>query len=934
MSNRKRIPKDNKKQETRLVDAEEVRKGQERRRSIKGLVLLLAGLLCLLSYAGVIKGSFGSLTDEFLRYGFGMGAIVVPLVILILGFGFLVRRRNWLATKGFWLAAAAYLCLLGLFQHFFVPADDLFTPHLLPEGGGLAGALLLSALRKVFGVTGGVIVVILGLLACLFAEAYHLGLFRREADGDDGELEDVSRRRTPRPERTRRRVSRQGDREEDAKPAGSLFGRFHEEDREREHSALDVYHDEEFSEFNADIRKKGPFERILDFGRNVGRQNEPESGESFEDNPFLNGEERRDGVHNNIITNEEADESYGTETRGHGKPHEGSEPRAPLSPIYPEEQQKVVLRPSAGSWTGAAPAAPAGEGEDGFLTFPEAEQGPAEPEMPASPEPAPAADSAPETAVPETPAGSTATVAAAAVSAATAATAAAAGSVTDGKEDGQPEEAGRSRYIFPPLSLLNDAVKTDPRNYQSEIAEKVRILEQTLADFKVNAKVINATRGPAVTRFELKPAPGVKVSSVVNLADDIALRLAAPGVRVEAPSPGKAAIGIEAPNAKNDPVNFKEVVDNDAVRKDPSKLCVGLGRDISGNIITIDLAKMPHLLIAGSTGSGKSVCVNTLIAGILYKARPDEVKLILVDPKVVELTNYNGIPHLLTPVVTDAKKAASALHWAVAEMERRYQSFADNHVRDINAYNEQAKEKMPFIVIVIDEMSDLMMVARADVEDAILRLAQKARACGIHLVLATQRPSVDVITGIVKANIPSRIAFAVASLTDSRTILDMGGAEKLLGKGDMLFSPIGTNKPLRVQGAFVSDAELNRVTDFIKNQAIPVEYSDEVTSVELPSDSHNEGKGPDGGEAGAENQQDELLEDAIRLVLDLGQASASMLQRRFHVGYSRAGRLVDTMESMGIVGPAVGSKPRELKMSRQEVEERYLKGGDGHDNGK
>ena len=431
------------------------------------------------------------------------------------------------------------------------------------------------------------------------------------------------------------------------------------------------------------------------------------------------------------------------------------------------------------------------------------------------------------------------------------------------------------------------------------------------------------TRGPAVTRFELEPAPGVKVSSVVNLADDIALRLAAPGVRVEAPIPGKAAIGIEAPNLRNEMVGFKEVVDCAVVKEDASKLCVGLGKDISGNVITIDLSKMPHLLVAGSTGSGKSVCVNTLLAGILYKARPDEVKLILVDPKVVELTNYNGIPHLLVPVVTDAKKAASALHWAVAEMERRYQSFADTRVRDIKSYNAQAVEKMPFIVIVIDEMSDLMMVAKADVEDAILRLAQKARACGIHLVLATQRPSVDVITGIVKANIPSRIAFAVSSQTDSRTILDMGGAEKLLGKGDMLFYPIGSNKPLRVQGAFVSDEELNKVTDFIKEQAIPVEYSEEVTNVALPSDSRKN-ELADGDPEAVDTGQDELLTDAIRLVLELGQASASMLQRRFRIGYNRAARLVDTMEEMGIVGPATGSKPRELKMSRAEVERLFL----------
>jgi S-DNA-T family DNA segregation ATPase FtsK/SpoIIIE len=479
----------------------------------------------------------------------------------------------------------------------------------------------------------------------------------------------------------------------------------------------------------------------------------------------------------------------------------------------------------------------------------------------------------------------------------------------------------KSTYKLPPLEILDKPVVTDPVSYKNDIMRQCSVLEQTLADFKVRAKVIAVTRGPSVTRFELEPAPGVKVSSVVNLADDIALKLAAPGVRIEAPIPGKAAIGIEVPNIKNDPVNFYEVVDNDVVQKQESKLCIGLGKDISGNIIPADLSKMPHLLVAGSTGSGKSVCINTIIAGILYKAHPDEVKLILVDPKVVELSNYNGIPHLLVPVVTEPKKAASALHWAVAEMERRYKAFADNHVREIKSYNAQAEEKMPYIVIIIDELSDLMMVAKVDVEDAILRLAQKARAAGIHLILATQRPSVDVITGIVKANIPSRIAFAVSSQTDSRTILDMGGAEKLLGKGDMLFYPIGYNKPVRVQGAFVSDAELNRVVDFIVKQSIPVEYKDEVTAQALECDAKENAMADD---SGSTVMEDELFEDALRLVMDMGQASSSMLQRRFRIGYTRAARLVDTMEELGIVGQSVGSKPREVILSRQEIEERFL----------
>ena len=486
----------------------------------------------------------------------------------------------------------------------------------------------------------------------------------------------------------------------------------------------------------------------------------------------------------------------------------------------------------------------------------------------------------------------------------------------------EPEAQAASSYQLPPLELLDTPKASDPSTYQKDIMDQCAVLEQTLADFKVRARVVAVTRGPSVTRFELEPAAGVKVSSVVNLADDIALRLAAPGVRIEAPIPGKSAIGIEAPNTKNDPVCFREVVEAGSVRNAKEHLCIGLGKDISGDIISADLAKMPHLLVAGSTGSGKSVCINTIIAGLLYRATPDEVKLILVDPKVVELSNYNGIPHLLTPVVTEPKKAASALHWAVAEMERRYKAFADSRVRDIKTYNAQAAEKMPYIVIIIDELSDLMMVAKVDVEDAILRLAQKARAAGIHLILATQRPSVDVITGIVKANIPSRIAFAVSSQTDSRTIIDMGGAEKLLGKGDMLFYPMGYNKPVRVQGAFVSDDELNKIVDFIIKQSIPVNYSEEVTEQELECDNKGHNAEDAGSNAPAE---DELFEDALSLVLDMGQASSSMLQRRFRIGYTRAARLVDTMEELGIVGQSVGSKPREVIMSRKEAEERFLR---------
>ncbi len=476
---------------------------------------------------------------------------------------------------------------------------------------------------------------------------------------------------------------------------------------------------------------------------------------------------------------------------------------------------------------------------------------------------------------------------------------------------------GDNSYKFPPLDLLNPIHKNKTQGVNDAIRNQSKIIEQTLADFGVRATLSNVTRGPSVTRFELAPAPGVKVSKIQNLSDDLALKLAVPSIRIE-PIPGKAAIGLEVPSLSSESVGFRAIIDCLAVKKATGKLCVGLGKDISGNVIIADLGKMPHLLVAGSTGSGKSVFINTIIASLLYKATPDEVKLILVDPKVVELTNYNGIPHLLTPVVTNAKQAASALHWAVVEMEKRYILFAKAQVREINKYNETMEEKLPFIVIIIDELSDLMMVAAVDVEDAILRLAQKARAAGIHLILATQRPSVDVITGIIKANIPSRIAFAVSSQIDSRTILDMNGAEKLLGKGDMLFYPIGANKPQRIQGAFISDEELARVVNFIKAQAIPADFEEEVTSQEL------NGNKKQPFTDNSADQVDELFEDAVRLIMATQQASSSMLQRKFRIGYTRAARLVDSMEELGIVSAADGSKPRVLKMSPIEIEERFF----------
>lgn len=463
--------------------------------------------------------------------------------------------------------------------------------------------------------------------------------------------------------------------------------------------------------------------------------------------------------------------------------------------------------------------------------------------------------------------------------------------------------------------ILNKHVKKKNIKLEREIAEKAQTLARTLDDFKVKAKIINACHGPAVTRYELEPAPGVKVSKITNLADDLALSLAAFSVRIE-PIPGKAAIGIEVPNQELEGVQLRDVLENDFFAQAKSKLTVGLGMDIGGQAIFADLAKMPHLLVAGATGSGKSVCINTIITSILFKAQPDEVKFILIDPKMVELSNYNGIPHLMVPVVTDAKKAASVLNWAVQEMEKRYASFAETGVRDMERYNAAKPEtSMPAVVIIIDELADLMMVAPHDVEDAICRLAQKARAAGIHLVLATQRPSVDVITGIIKANIPSRISFAVSSQIDSRTILDMGGAEKLLGKGDMLFYPVGSAKPCRVQGAFISDQEVENLLEFIRGQGQEMEANEEIIAF-----AENALKEEKNEKEDTASQQDELLEKAVEAVLSTGQASSSSIQRRFHIGYTRAARLIDTMEALHIVGPNTGSsKPREILMTTEQA---------------
>lgn len=495
------------------------------------------------------------------------------------------------------------------------------------------------------------------------------------------------------------------------------------------------------------------------------------------------------------------------------------------------------------------------------------------------------------------------------------------------EKEAEPKTEG---YSYPPLTLLNKSKATDTAALSAELDHTAEHLVETLKSFGVETRIVDISRGPTVTRYELQPCAGVKISKITNLADDIALNLATAGVRIEAPIPNKAAVGIEVPNKASAVVGVRGILESPAFINAKSKLTVALGRDIGGNVVVTDIAKMPHGLIAGATGSGKSVCINSIIISLLYKATPDEVKLLMIDPKVVELGIYNGIPHLLVPVVTDPRKAAGALGWSVTEMERRYKMFADRGVRDLAGYNKFVEnlgdpevQKMPHIVIIIDELADLMMTAPNEVEDSINRIAAKARAAGMHLIIATQRPSVDVVTGVIKANIPTRIAFAVSSQIDSRTILDSAGAEKLLGRGDMLFSPVGSTKPNRIQGCFVSDEEVEAVVDYIKSDHT-VDYDDDVM-VEIERQAAIEKKQKTGlPEDGPEG--DPMLDEAIKVVVENGMASTSLLQRKLKLGYARAARIVDEMEQRGVVGPYEGSKPRKVLISKEQLLEREAAG--------
>lgn len=817
---------------------------------IIGICCILAGVFATAGFIGVDTGRIGHSVDDILSYIFGLGRIVVSLSLIVLGLKYIVIRKACPVSKSWAVGTWIYILLLGLVHLLVIPEGTEFLPHSLSVGGGIVGAVMASVLRRFLGFFGAVMA-ITGACIVTFLVWKNWSISKPVAVVADKAGQEAAK------------VS--GKAVEGLQDASQSLKQWHEHRRifdlqaEEAKASSAIVGDDPLGrpacgnpdDYPADMEQ--PASTIAD-ARDLGNGVEEvrfDASPIEEDVPY-------DWASDDLY--EEVPET----------PEEMPEDARPYSQIHETVVGDTV--PTAHD-VQPGPAAPAASlaGETDVLGHDMDDLKPIEVEKSS-------------VAVETSEEGSSAV----------------------------PKAAGEKTYRLPPVSML----KPGPQHIvglSDEVRENARILQETLQSFNIDAKILNASQGPSITRYELEPAAGVKVSKIVHLADDIALKLAATDIRIEAPIPGKAAVGIEVPNKKLTGVNLRDVIDTDTFRKAAGGVPVCLGKDIAGNPIVADLTKMPHLLVAGSTGSGKSVCINTFIASILFKQRPEDVKLILIDPKVVELSNYNGIPHLLTPVVTDPKKAASVLRWAVREMDDRYKRFAITHTRDISRYNElHPEDTMPFIVIIIDELADLMMMASDDVEKSIIRLGQKARACGMHLVLATQRPSVDVLTGLIKANVPSRIAFAVSSQVDSRTILDMAGAEKLIGKGDMLFYPLGASKPLRVQGAFISDSEIDEMVEFIKAQGGP-NYDEAVQKAqsENPEDS-------------VDFFEDDLMRQAIDMVLETGQASTSMLQRRFRVGYTRAARMIDMMEAMHIVGPNNGSKPREILMTADEVQQKYL----------
>ena len=828
--------------------------GSGRKYELIGLILLAFALISGVGILGLNVGFVGFFFADFFRYLFGWGAPFALLIIALISLQYIIHHRGLLYTKKFFGIIGLFISLLAVWHHVVVPVDEEILPQNLADGGGLIGGGVLFLLRACFGVDGAII-----LLSTIIVGSVLLATTWSLASG-------------------------YMKTKEQAKKGANAAGAALQTTREKVSVAAEKI-ETKTSAIVHDTLSAVPYNQAND--------------------PMF-AEEHKEP---DLPAMEESMETLPLEPEAQSVPHEENEVHEP-EPVQVHDVPISAAEPIPIEEEQEAPTPFLFDYEHEIETQDDAPVMPVESPPVSMDESVPleeedideaaeygdvSAISSEDVVVP--PISPLPTPPAAVIA----------------------DETGERPYELPKVThILSKHIKKENDTLAQEIKENAHVLQHTLESFHVNAKVVSFCHGPAVTRYDLEPAPGVKVSKITNLAEDIALQLATSSVRIE-PVPGKAAIGIEIPNRTLESVQLREVLENPQFQEASSKLTVGLGMDISGQAIFADIGKMPHLLVAGATGSGKSVCINTLISSILFKATPDEVKLILIDPKMVELSNYNGIPHLMVPVVTDPKKASSVLNWAVQEMEKRYSIFANHGVRDIKAFNRRyAEEKLPLIVIVIDELADLMMVSPKDVEDAICRILQKARAAGIHMILATQRPSVNVITGIIKANLPSRISFAVSSQVDSRTILDRGGAETLLGKGDMLFSPQGAPKPIRVQGAFISDEEVEMLLDFIRAQGQEISENEEL--IDFMENEAAEDESADADEVSV--RYDELLPNAIELVMSTGQASSSNIQRRLGVGYTRAARLVDTMEELRIIGPSAGgNKPREILMTSEQAKE-------------
>ena len=876
------------------------------RSEVKGLIVIAFAVISLLGFFGFELGLVGQILTGIFRYGFGLGGIIPCLGVFWIGWRLLYKGTFISVTKRGVVMTLFFLFLLALVPLWRVPeGQELITTQLADQGGVVGGAIA-TFLRTLLGELGAIILDVFLLLAfgILITRLSLRSGLQKAADKTQVGL-DVAKEVAAEKVAVAKEVFE--DWNEQRKEAAEQRKAYNREKDTRFADAADQALDT--------LEKRGITTDRDNFETSAVIDNEPmvdtvttveapKAPTSWKELAEIEARNRAAEQLANI--SEDAGDAKSYDADDFDQFSDASRSTGDDYVYTPDED--YTYTPDEG-YTDESESVENNHEEQPKFTYQNTTIGPLETNHAAI-----------ASAVPGTGAAASSVSAGAGMSGMSLQVPSTISTTEDTAQvavskDGQIHRTYDRPYHFPSLDIL--AKGKGSQSNGEEVAQNAMMLENVLSNFGITAKVVNATQGPTVTRYEIEPAPGVKVSRIVNLTDDIALNLAAQHIRMEAPIPGKSAIGIEVPNKTTEAVHLRDVLDCSDFKDARGGIPVGLGKDIAGKPVITDLAKMPHLLVAGTTGSGKSVCVNTLISSILFSRKPEEVKLLLIDPKMVELSIYNGIPHLMAPVVTDMKKAAAVLRWAVREMEARYKAFAASGKRDIKSYNEaRPKAAMPLIVLIIDELADLMMTAPDDIEESISRLAQMARAAGIHMVLATQRPSVNVITGSIKANVPSRISFAVGSQIDSRTILDMAGAEKLLGKGDMLFAPIGANKPIRVQGAFISDDEVEHLVEFVKAQREP-EYDDTVTQ-EAEKETEKE--------SSEENDiyRDELLERAVNLVMESGQASVSMLQRRFRIGYTRAARLVDTMEDLKIVGPSMGSKAREILMSPEQAKARYF----------